>query len=348
MTRFRITVALIMTIACVATLLSGCASAPEKTALRAIIIPKFEVGDMAGDFPGEAQLFYERYCPGCEETEIPHMPSSGHFYVNQENGVGILVTGTGKTAAGLSLMAVLSSDCYDCSGAYLVSVGCAGGSAAICSPGDVVLITAICDYDLGHHVDAHERKSSETRIMWFPDDSYADYGHKVLNADLCDTVYERIRDCPLRTTEETKTVIAENFGARGEEDILPVVRKGTALSGDNYWKGIYGHTTANFIAEYYRCPDPYSVTEMEEIAIANTAECFDMMDRLISMRAIVNMDLFLNGETPESTWGEYSGFNQKIKTENGETLDIFEPAMHNLYDTASIVIDAILEGDLQD
>ena len=59
--------------------------------------------------------------------------------------------------------------------------------------------------------------------------------------------------------------------------------------------------TANFIAEYYECPDPYSVTEMEEIAIANTAECFDMLDRVISLRVIVNTDLFLDGETPEST-----------------------------------------------
>ncbi|MBP5239715.1 MAG: hypothetical protein J6Z15_03875 [Oscillospiraceae bacterium] len=339
--------ALILTFACVTLLLSGCTSVPKKTALRAIIIPKFEVGDMSGDFPGEAQLFYEAYCPGCAEVEVPHLPSSGHFYVNEENGVGILVTGSGKTAAGLSLMAVLSSERYDCSDAYLVSVGCAGGSAAICSPGDVILITAICDYDLGHHVDAHERKRSETRVMWFADDSYADYEYKVLNAPLCEAVYDRIKDCPLRTTEEAKAVMAENFAARDEEEILPTVRKGTALSGDNYWKGIYGHATANFIANYYRCPDPYSATEMEEIAVANTAACFDMMDRLVSMRVIVNMDVFLNGETPESTWGEYSGFNQKIETENSETLDIFEPAMHNLFDTASLVVDAILSGEMQ-
>ena len=68
---------------------------------------------MSGDFPGEAQLFYERYCNGCEEITIPHMPLTGHFYVNEENHVGLLLTGSGKTAAGLSLMAVLSSELYD-------------------------------------------------------------------------------------------------------------------------------------------------------------------------------------------------------------------------------------------
>ena len=330
---------------CVA-LFSSCAAQPEKTALKVIIIPKFEVGEISGDFPGEAQLFYEHYCAGCQEIEIPHMPPTGHFYADEEKGVGILLTGAGKTAAGLSLMALLSSELYDYSDAYLVSVGCAGGSAAFCTLGDVIVVTAACDYDLGHHVDAHERARSNTQIMWFPDDDFADYEYKVLNEYLYEKAYEMIKDCPLRTTEMAKTVMAENFAARDEEEILPTVRKGTALSGDNYWKGIYGHVTANFIADYYGCSYPYMVTEMEEVAIANTADCFDMRSRIISLRVIVNMDLFMDGETPENTWGEYTSFNDKVKNENTETLDIFETAMHNLFDTSSIVIEAILAGEL--
>lgn len=58
------------------------------------------------------------------------------------------------------------------------------------------------------------------------------------------------------------------------------------------------------------------------------------------------MDVFLNGETPEGTWGEYKSFNEKIENDNTETLDIFEPAMHNLFDTSRIVIDAALNGEL--
>ena len=328
--------------------LSSCSTEPERTALRVIIIPKFEIGEMSGDFPGEAQLFYEKYCAGCEEAEIPNMPPTGQFFVNEESGVGLLVTGSGKTAAGLSLMAVLSSDKYDFSDAYIVSVGCGGGSGAYCMLGDVILVTAACDYDLGHHVDAHERQNSSSHIMWFPDDSFEDYEYKQLNAGLYEKAYQMIKDCPLRTTEESKRIIAENFGAREEEDLIPAVRKGTALTGDNYWKGMYGHVTANFIADYYGCDDPYMVTEMEEIAILNTAECFGMLDRVISLRAIVNMDMFLNDATPESTWGEYESFSEKVENDNDETLDIFEPAMQNLLDTGSIIIDGILEGVFQE
>ena len=336
----------ILVIIVCAAMLPSCGGSSKKTAVRTLIIPKFEIGDMAGDVPGEAQLFYEKYCPDCEEIEIPNMPPTGHFYYNDKNGVGLLVTGSGKTAAGLSLSVLLSSGLYDFSDTTIVSVGCAGGSASRCTLGDVILVTAVCDYDLGHHVDAHEKENSGNHIMWFPDDSYSDYSYETLDADLCEEVYDMIRDCPLKTTKKTKTVMRRNFKDRGEEDIIPAVKKGTVLSADNYWKGIYGHETAKYIVKYYGCPDPYSASEMEEIAIANTAECFGMLDRLISLRVIVNMDVFLDDQTPESTWGEDSSFNEKVADDNTETLDIFEPAMHNLFDTGSRIIDASLKGEL--
>ena len=68
-----------------------------------------------------------------------------------------------------------------------------------------------------------------------------------------------------------------------------------AVFWDNFWKGLYGHNTADFITNYYGCPDPYAVTEMEEIAVANTAECFDIMHNLFDAGSIV-IDAALNGE----------------------------------------------------
>lgn len=99
-----------------------------------------------------------------------------------------------------------------------------------------------------------------------------------------------IKAVPLQTTDESVAIMKDNFADKDESDLIPAVKKGTALTGDNYWKGIYGHTTADFISEYYECSDPYMVTEMEEIAIANTAECFGLLDRIISLRVIVNKE----------------------------------------------------------
>ena len=52
----------------VAALLIVCASLAlaEPVAIKALILPKFESGEMAGDFPGEAQYYYEGYCEGGE------------------------------------------------------------------------------------------------------------------------------------------------------------------------------------------------------------------------------------------------------------------------------------------
>ena len=42
----------------------------EKIPVKVLILPKFEVDEMSGDFPGEAQLYFEHYLDGAEENEV--------------------------------------------------------------------------------------------------------------------------------------------------------------------------------------------------------------------------------------------------------------------------------------
>lgn len=323
------------------------AEAAEGAPVKVLILPKFEIGAIEGDFPGEAQLFYEHYCAGCEEIAVPNTTPTSHFYFNQENGVGLLLTGAGKTAAGLSLMSLLCWNAYDFSDAVIVSVGCAGGSTGFCTFGDVVLVTAACDLELGHHTGRDELADPENGLTWFPDeDSFNVYNRKPLNAALYEEAYQRIKDCPLRTTENTKRVIEENFPDEAWANRAPQVLRGTAVTADSYWKGAEDHANAVAAAEYYECPDRYAVSEMEEVAVMNTAECFGLRDRVISLRVIVNLDTFLKGESPEQLWLDDSDYASQVTEENSETLDIFEPAMENLFDAGQIVIDAILAGEL--
>ena len=327
--------------------LTGCGAHTEKKPeIRALIIPKFEIGEMTGDFPGESQLFYENYCMGCEETKIPYLPESSNFYFNDDNGVGILVTNMGKTVSALALSTLLSSDMYDFSNTYIVSVGCCGGSVGETIFGDVVLVTAACDGDLGYHTDSSDKEVNDD-ILWYPNPSIETYTHEFLNPDLCENVYQIVKDCPLRTTEKSERIFLESFGKENHVHEKPMVLKGTTLTTDRYWKGQAGHTTANHIAEYYKCPDPYMTTETEEIGIMSVADDFGMLDRVLSFRVVVNMDKFLHFQTPENLWGGREGFIDNVHEDSTETLDIFEPAMHNLYDVASIVIDDILDGAKQ-
>ena len=334
----------ILVFAIVVSFLAGCGALTEKKPeIRALIIPKFEIDEITGDSLGEAQLFYENYCKGCKEIEIPHLPKSSHFYFNDDNGVGILVTDVGKTVSSLSFSALLSSDMYEFSNTYIVSVGCCGGSVGETIFGDVVLVTAACDGDLGFYADSSDKEAGDP-ISWYPDTSLEICTHEFLNPELCENVYQMVKDRPLRTTEKSEKILVESFGKENLVHEKPMVLKGTSVTSDRYWKGYAGHATADYIAKYYNCPDPYMSTEMEEIAILSAADSFGMLDRVISLRVVVNMDKFLYFQTPENLWGRHGGFTDNLDEDSTETLDIFEPAMQNLYDVASIVIDDILDG----
>ena len=53
-------------------MLAGCSAQPKEQGIpvRVLILPKFEAGELTGDFPGEAQLFYEAYLAGGEVYEF--------------------------------------------------------------------------------------------------------------------------------------------------------------------------------------------------------------------------------------------------------------------------------------
>ena len=123
----------------VAALLIVCASLAlaEPVAIKALILPKFESGEMAGDFPGEAQYYYEGYCEGGESYDIVGCPNP--LYV--KDGVALCVTGMGKVNSAMTLQAILMDDRFDFSNAYIISTGCAGSAVEYGVMGDVFVIT---------------------------------------------------------------------------------------------------------------------------------------------------------------------------------------------------------------
>ena len=87
-------------------------------------------------------------------------------------------------------------------------------------------------------------------------------------------------------------------------------------------------------------------TEMEDNAVCAAARWMGMLDRLIVLRVSVNMDVFMNGETPESLWvPEYENRSDDYYEDNPEAADIFATAMKNNFTVGSAVIEAILAGD---
>ena len=310
---------------------------PEK--IEVLILPKFENGELGGDFPGEAQYYYENYLEGGEEYEIAGGYPGHKLYV--KDGVALYVTGMGKVNSSMSTTAVILDPRFDFSDAYVISTGCGGTATEYTVMGDVFVMSACADYDLGHHADPRELVfPSDT--TWFHAETYDSSSYKILNQELAHKVYDLVKDTEIETSERTKNFMAAAFPGEEWATRDPQVLLGTTTSGDNFWKGEYDEANAKLQAETYGVPDPYAVTEMEDIAVAVALDRLGMLDRYIVIRDSVNMDVFMNGAGPESTWGDYT-----VPIAPGsrpETADIFPIAMENNYKVGKVLIDAILAG----
>ena len=339
-----LTAALTIALMCGASLPSMAAQPADSASplpVKVLVLPKFEIGEMSGDFPGEAQYYYEHYLTGSDEYDVPY--NSGKLYY--QDGIAMCALGMGKINAALGTMAILSDPRFDSSDAFIISTGCAGSSTGNTVMGDVFLITAAVDYDLGHHADARELSDPE-EATWFHDADFEDAAVIRLNPELMEKAYALVKDAPVETTEVTRSFMRATFDGADWAVRDPQVLRGTTVTGDNYWKGQYGHLNALRMAEVYQCPDPYATTEMEDVAVARTAERMGMLDRLIIIRDSVNMDVFMIGATPESLWRDAEA-TTLASEESIEAADIFVTAMKNNFNVGRIIIDQIITGQFQ-
>ena len=325
------------------TLFASCATNTADTnEVKLLILPHFETEELSGDYPGEAQFYYENYLE--ENCQTFELADGKTLYYNPDNGVALCLTGAGKANAAECFTTVLNDSRFDFSKAYILATGCSGGSVGYTTIGDVVIATAVVDSDLGHTADVRDLSEENREQLWFHDSSYDDVSCKFLNAELTDKIYELTKDTTLKTTDITIETMAKNFPDEDWANRMPMVVKGTNITSDNYWKGYYEHNKALYITEYYNCPDPLAVTEMEDTAIADVADMYGYLDRLIVLRGVVNTDVFMNNDTPESLWSEDFKYSDAVQEENAETLDSFDEVMENVYLVAKPVIDQIIAG----
>lgn len=313
----------------------------KKIPIKVLILPKWEEGGLSSSFPGEAQFYYDEYVKGGEEYEIDFgYTEESKLYV--KDGVALYLTGIGKVNAAISAIAVFSDARFDFSNAYIISTGCAGSATEQTVMGDVFIVTACADYDLGHHADYRDLENKDGKT-WFRDPVYDSSSIVFLSKAMTDRAYEITKDVVLDTTEKTRSFMASAFDNATWATRDPKVQKGTVVTGDNYWKGYYNEKTARQIVETYQCPDPYVASEMEDVAISVALKRLGLLDRYLILRVSVNMDVFMKGATPESLWTTGSAVDL-AKEEGEESADIFPVSMENNFKVGRVIIDAILDG----
>ncbi len=320
--------------------LAGCRKSPEKISPSVVIMPMFEIGDMAGDDPGEAQYYFEEYFTDPAVFKITDDPYGCSVYVQDD--VALCLLGQGKAAAAVNVTALLTDERFDFSDTVFLVSGCAGSSEGSGVVGDVYIITAAVDYDLGHSVDAREL-TDESDPTWYRVSEYDPIGYHLISPALTEAAYGLTGAIPLRTTESARACMARNFGGAEWAVRDPQVLKGTSVTSDDYWKGEYRHRQAVYVTESYGAPDPYRARVMEASAIALTFKKLGMGDKLLILRYSVNVDVFIDGDTPESLW-----------TDAGEVLpdgfdgfdDIFPVASENCFTVGKTIIEAVRNGEL--
>ncbi len=305
-----------------------------KIPVRVLILPKFEIGEMTGDTAGEAQYYYEQYLKGADSYTIPGNPESGKMYIR--DGIAMCITGVGKVNAALSVAAVLGDSRFDFSNAYLLSTGCAGSAVETTVIGDVFVISAAIDFDLGHRADSREMEDPDAPT-WFHDAEFDGIAVFRMNRELTERVYNLVKDLKMETTESARAYMQKGFGDAEWATRDPKVFRGTTMTSDTYWKGTYEHENALAAAEAYGCDDPFATTEMEDSAIAAAAQRAGLLDRLIILRGSINMDVLMPGETPERIWGEGS----ETKEDNNGRGEIFDTAMKNIFTAGKAIIDEL-------
>ena len=322
---------------------SAAAADAEAIPINVLILPKFENGEMSGDFPGEAQYYNEAYLERGEAYDIKGGTPGSSLYV--KDGVALYVTGMGKINTAMSLNSILLDPRFDFSDCYFISTGCAGSATEYSVMGDVFVITAAIDYDLGHHADPREMENPDAPT-WFHDASYDSSSYKLLDQDLMDSIYALVKDVELETTDKTRAFMAYTFDNADWAVRDPKVLRGTTVTADNYWKGEYDQQNARAMCEVYGAPDPFALSEMEDVALAVVLDRFGLLDRYIIIRDSVNMVVFMNGVTPESLWDPARSSDSLSDEDSIEAADIFATAMENNFKVGSVVVDAILDGTL--
>jgi len=236
--------------------------------LDALVLPAFD--DLAG-LPGEDEPWRRAY--DFEPMVIAGL-SSPLLYTG--DGIGLVPTGVGKTAAATTTAALCASEAVDLDGALICSVGVAGGPPSL-PVGSVVIADRIVDWDDKCRFDPDDGESVPLARNPYTEGQ----GGFELDAELVERAVSLSADadlaCPGDDSEET--------GA----DRAPSVVTGTNLCGDELWHGRRLAEQASWLVAEYGSGQ-YRATEMEDAGTAAALERFGHLERYLSIRGVSNHD----------------------------------------------------------
>jgi len=240
-------------------LAAGAASAADRIPVRVVVITTFEIGNDAGDAPGEFQNWVERFpLP----QHVPFPQGYRDLRYNADKQVLGIVTGEGGLHAAASIMALGLDPRFDLSHAYWVLAGIAGIDPAAGSVGSAAWAKYAVDGDLAYEIDAREIPS-DWSTGYVPLGRDAPYkrpapaastinGTSVytLNAGLVDWAYALTRSVMLPDDTNLQKVRAP-YTDQPVARKPPFVLEGDTLSASTFWVGARMNAWAEGWVKYW-------------------------------------------------------------------------------------------------
>lgn len=306
--------------------------------MKVVIVTLFEVGEDAGDRPGEFQYWVER-----EGLTGIHPLAGGWRPVREgTNGVMAICTGVGNTRAAASITALGLDPRYDLTRAYWLVAGIAGIDPADGTLGCAAWARHVVDGDLAHEIDAREIPAGwpdgfvplgGSRPDDPPSPRRPDQVHYPLNASLAEWAFELTRDTPLPEDEAMRFNRARYTGHRNAQR-PPFVLLGDNLAGSTFWHGELMNGWANrWVGHWTGGQGNYVTTAMEE---AGTLQALTWLardgrvapDRVLVLRTASNFDMPPPGMTAADSLAE----------ENGGTYSAYLPSLESAHRVGSQVV----------
>lgn len=310
--------------------------------VKVLVITMFEVGELSGDFAGEAQLWVEGF--GLDEViEIPG--SYSPLYCNAD-GICLMITGVGIANATASVMAVGLSGEVDLTSAYILIAGIAGVDPADGTLGSVAWVDWVIDGELAHLIDSREMPDTfdypyfrlGCATPWCGTDEGATVrGTEVyhLNTALVDLAYEVTQDVELMDGDDAKAYRA-NYPEGLPAVESPSVIRCDSFSSSTYWHGALLSDWANWWSEQWSDGEAnYCMTNQEDSGTLTALSRLDDMGLLDFSRVLV-----LRGASNFDQQSTTQTAGQSVRARSGG----FVPSINNTYRVGSAFVNYLVEN----
>lgn len=333
-----------------AAMLAGCETNDDREAepaipVKVVVVAMFERGELAGDAPGELQLWLDRLAL---DTVYPFDMGEAPLHGN-DDGVLAILTGGGIPNATASIMALGTDPRFDLTRAYWVVAGIAGGDPDDLSLGSAAWARHVVDGDLLYEIDGREipedwpygivplgAKEPTQDPVDIADGWTLDTISFSLDPGLVAWAYETSRDVPLPDAPGISE-FRKLYEGYPNAQRPPFVTVGDTLSASTYWHGellngwandwlrLYAGADANFMTS--NMEDSGTLTALHRLDRAGLVDA----DRVLVLRTASNFTMPPRGKT--AAWSKTAPY-----PDNGN------PAIEAAFLVGNAVVQALVEG----